>query len=145
MGAIHNKYTLISADSTAYLMFVRNCFGCLCSKPRGCTVPRRMLTTADAAVVPAQASDLLDEEDAVAMAMMAAIDDVDAKITEHLGVAGGAAETAAGAAASAVLRSADESAPTQQESVGEAPLAALLAEAPTDEAVAAPATVETSI
>ena len=104
-----------------------------------------MLATADAAVVPAQASDLLDEEDAVAMAMMAAFDDVDAKITEHLGVAGGAAETAAGAAASAVLRSADESAPTQQESVGEAPLSPLLAEAPTDEAVAAPATVETSI
>ena len=101
-----------------------------------------MLATADDAVVPAQASDLLDAEDAVARDMMAAFDDVDAQKTEHLGVAGGAAETAAGAAASAVLRSADESAPTQQESVGEAPLAALLAEAPTDEAVAAPATVE---
>ena len=104
-----------------------------------------MLATADAAVVPAQASDLLDAEDAVARDMMAAFDDVDAQKTEHLGVAGGAAETAAGAAASAVLRSADESAPTQQESVGEAPLSPLLAEAPTDEAVAAPATVETCI
>ena len=70
---------------------------------------------------------------------------MDAQKTEHLGVAGGAAETAAGAAASAVLRSADESAPTQQESVGEAPLSPLLAEAPTDEAGAAPATVETRI
>ena len=104
-----------------------------------------MLADADDAVVPAQASDLFDAEDAVARDMMAAFDDVDAQKTEHLGVAGGAAETAAGAAASAVLRSADESAPTQQESVGEAPLAALLAEAPTDEAVAAPATVETFI
>ena len=38
-----------------------------------------MLATADAAVVPAQASDLLDAEDAVAMDMMAAFDYVDAQ------------------------------------------------------------------
>ena len=108
--------------------------------------PRRM-AAAVAAVVPAQASTLLDAESAVAMDMQAAVDEVDAESTQHLGAAGGAAETAAGAAGgaaeSAVLGAADESAPTQLESVGESASAALLAEALTDETVAG--TVETCI
>ena len=97
--------------------------------------PRRM-AAAVAAVVPAQASTLLDAESAVAMDMQAAVDEVDAESTQHLGAAGGAAE-------SAVLGAADESAPTQLESVGESASAALLAEALTDETVAG--TVETCI
>ena len=116
-----------------------------CIHPRGCMAPRRMLATTVAAVAPARASALPVAEDAVARDMKAAFDEVDAKNTQHPGAAGGAAETAAGAAGGAAESAAPgaaESAPTQQESVGEAASAALPAEAPTGEAVAAPAAVE---